>query len=128
MKKKRNYTGIIVAVVVFGSLIWSLSSITSSSGPSEKEKKEILMTGTKATATLISAERTGNTVNNIHQYEYTFSIDPVSGNPFEISRKKLLDPLSMSKIEKGLEIPAYVSADGKQTLILWEKMGIKNAF
>lgn len=128
MKSNRNYLKIIIPLVVIGTMVWSFSSLFSGSGPSENEKRKIIETGTKAVAILMSAERTGNIVNNIHQYEFHFKVESISGKSIEYSEKKLIDPLYMSSIKMRMEIPAYVSIDGEKILILWEEVGIKDAF
>ncbi|HEY9560139.1 MAG TPA: hypothetical protein VIR29_05050 [Anseongella sp.] len=121
-----------VSVVVFAGLAiggWALFSTFSGSGPSEKETQYILQHGVKGVATLLAVERTGTTVNNIHQYAFTFRLQPDSGRVFETIQKKLIDPIYMASIKVGMTIPAFTAgSDEDQTLIQWEKAGIGDAF
>lgn len=125
-------SGKLTAIIVFlslGVLAWGLYAIFSGSGPSGKEREMVMRDGVKATATLLTVERTNNTVNNIHQYAFTFRVQPDSGPAFEFTRKKLIDPIYMSNIKPGMTIPAH-SLAGKEgeTVIHWEEAGIGDAF
>ncbi|TCS90247.1 hypothetical protein EDD80_101447 [Anseongella ginsenosidimutans] len=112
-----------------GLLLWSLISTFPGSGPSAKEKEFIMENGIKGIASLLAVERTGTTVNNIHQYAFSFRVQPDSGSAFEMVRKKLIDPIYMPGISVGMRIPAYtIPGNEDQTLILWEKAGIGDAF
>lgn len=126
-KKKSIKKRIIFAVVIMALVGLPWLCTFSGSGPSEKERAEIIETGTPATATLLSVERTGTIVNSVHQYGFVFQIAPKTGESFELNRKKLIDPLYMGNIKIGMEIQAYVNKD-KDVAILWGKAGIGEAF
>ncbi|MGV3760934.1 hypothetical protein [Parapedobacter sp.] len=130
--KRKTVGGIMAALVVtfaLGASAWGIFTTFSKSGPSEREREELIRTGTPGMATLLSIERTGNIVNSIHQYKFSFHVRPDSGATFASSEKKLIDPIYMSLIKKGMQIPVYVgNTEDKQVLILWEKAGIGDAF
>lgn len=105
-----------------------LYCVFSGTGPSEKEKAEIMENGIKATATLISVEWTGNVINYMRQYRFDFRIMAETGEAFDFSQKKTIDPIFMGNIKKGVEIPAYVGETREDVVILWEEIGVEDAF
>lgn len=121
--------GLLIVVTALAVGAWALVSTFSDGGPSKKEIQFILEHGVQARATLLTLERTGTVVNNIHQYAFRFRVETDSGDGFELVRKKLIDPIYMGSIKVGMDIPALtVPGNEKQTLIQWEKAGIGNAF
>lgn len=126
-KKSNKKTKVFLFVAIIAITILPLYCVFSGTGPSEKEKAEIIETGVPGKAYLLSVERTGTRVNSVHQYKFTFRIACENGESFEMSRKKLVDPIYMGSIQIGMEIPVYVSPE-KEVVILWEKVGIGEAF
>lgn len=125
MKKARFLIIVVVALAFFG---WQLFATFGESGLSEKEKATLKTEGVKCTAILTAVERTGTTVNNIHQYACSFDIKMDSAQNFPYREKKLIDPIYMSSIQIGMSIPAYVSRDKKDIWVVWEDVGVKDAF
>jgi len=125
-KRGRFLLLIIAAIAIFG---WQLFSTFGDGDISDKDKLELKTSGMKCQAILRSVERTGSTVNNIHQYEFSFDVKPDSGDMFTYQEKKLIDPIYMASIKVGMAVPAYVMPDDHDKVwIVWEEVGIKDAF
>src|SRR5690606_5506055 len=107
---------------------WQLLSTFGGTGLSEQEKATMKTDGINCTAVLTAIERTGTVVNNIHQYAFSFDIQPDSAQRFTYREKKLIDPIYMSSIKIGMSIPAYASRDRKKVWVVWEDVGVKDAY
>jgi len=130
MKKDANRNRIIVLFIAGTAFFgWHIFSTIGDGGLSEKDKRLIEANGLKCIAFLRAVERTGSTVNNIHQYQFLFDVKPDSGDAFTYQEKKLIDPIYMDRIEIGMAVPAYVMPGNQSKVwVLWEDVGIKNAF
>ncbi|MEC3879824.1 hypothetical protein [Parapedobacter sp. 10938] len=129
MKNPKKGRFLIVIVVALAILGWQLlTTFGGTGGVSDKEKAALKADGIKCTATLAAIERTGTIVNNIHQYAFSFTIQPGSGQSFSYQEKKLIDPIYMSSIKIGMVIPAYASHDKEIVWVVWEDVGVNDAF
>ena len=96
----------------------------------EEEKKSFfLKNGIKATATLLSANRTGVFLNKVPQIMFEFKIDSEGKKEFTTTAKKYIRFIDLSEISEGMKIPAYIHPenDGK-IFLMWEEVGIGRAF
>lgn len=129
MKNPKKGRFLIIIVVALTLLGWQLfSTFGGADRVSDKEKTALKTDGIKCTATLTAIDRTGTIVNNIHQYAFSFSVQPDSGQPFTHREKKLIDPIYMSSIKIGMAIPAYASQDKETVWVVWEDVGVNDAF
>lgn len=95
----------------------------------ENKKVFFLEKGIPATATLVSAERTGVFLNKIPQFLFVFKVSSSEREVFTTSEKKYIRFVDLSEISDGMKIPAYLHpADEHKIFLLWEKIGIGNAF
>lgn len=96
----------------------------------EKKKKNFfLKRGIKATATLLSAQRTGAFLNKVPQILFELKINSGGKKEYVIKVKKYIRFVDLSEISEGMIIPAYIHPedDGK-VFLMWGKAGIGDAF
>ncbi|MCB0507680.1 MAG: hypothetical protein R2739_08320 [Chitinophagales bacterium] len=129
MKTNLKFLPVVIVIISLAFAGIGIFSIYSGTGISDKEKVKIIQTGIPCEATLLSIDRTGNIVNNIHQYKFKFNITDSTNYTFIYTEKKLIDPIYMSSIKIGMKIPAFYNKENKEEVaILWKKVGIGNAF
>src|SRR5690606_41191961 len=123
MKNPKRGRFLILIVAALAIVGWQLFATFGGTGLSETEKATLKADGIKCTATLTAIERTGTIVNSIHQYAFSFDIQPDSAQAFTYSEKKLVDPIYLSSIRIGMDIPAYLSKDNDKVWVVWEDVG-----
>ncbi|MGV3762735.1 hypothetical protein [Parapedobacter sp.] len=129
MKNPKKGRFLIIIVVALAFIGWQLfATFGGTGGVSDKEKAALKADGIECSATLTAIERTGTVVNNIHQYAFSFTVKPDSGQSFNHREKKLIDPIYMSSIKIGMAIPAYASQDRKTVWVAWDEVGVNDAF
>jgi hypothetical protein len=95
----------------------------------EKRKSFFMQNGIEATATMLSAQRTGMFLNKVPQIQFEFEIESKDLKTYTASVKKYIRFVDYSNITEGMKIPAYIHPEDRENvLIMWEKAGFGEAF
>lgn len=125
---KKNYNKTILTNIAIYISIVFLFIFMFGGGLSDKQKQEIMKTGTKTTAVLVSHELSGNITNSIPGYDLTFKIIKSDSSTMEYTEEVYISPLALQNVKVGMKIPTYISKDGETIYIRYEDAGVNLAF
>jgi hypothetical protein len=77
--------------------------------------------GIRATATILSADTTGTTVNDMPQIELRLEIVPPDRMPYTIVDKRCWNPLSLAGLQKGAKLPVLIDPRRPTKIMFYEE-------
>lgn len=94
-----------------------------------KKHRSTPANGIYATATLLSVEKTGMSLNKSPQMLFKVNVSIQDQSDYLGECKKYIQPKDLPKIKKGMQIPAYVHPKNKNKfMLLWADVDIDDAF
>ncbi len=88
---------IVINGALFGYLNWQ-----------KKRAAYFRLNGIRGTATILSAETTGTTVNDMPRIELRLEIAPPDRMPYVITDKRCWNPLALAGLQKGAKLPVLI--------------------
>jgi len=77
--------------------------------------------GIRGTATILSADATGSTINDMPQVEMRLEIAPCDRMPYMITDKRCWNPLSLAGLQNGVKLPVLIDPRRPKKIMFDEK-------
>ncbi len=79
-----------------------------------------LKNGIPGTATILAADTTGTTINDMPQIKLQLEIEAPGRNRYAITDKRCWNPLSLARLQKGNKLPVLVDPEHPQKIMFVE--------
>jgi hypothetical protein len=119
-------TGDNMSLKTFG-MIWILLQLVMNGvlfGYLNRQKKRALYfsrNGIRATATILSADTTGTTINDMPQIELRLEIAPADRMPYTLTDKRCWNPLALAGLQKGAKLPVLIDPRHPKKIMFCEE-------
>ncbi len=77
--------------------------------------------GIRATATILSAETTGTTINDMPQIALRLEIAPSDRMPYSITDKRCWNPLALAGLQKGAKQPVLIDPRRPKKIMFYKE-------